>query len=142
MVPGARVVRGLDWKWRDQDGPGGGPPGEGTITGDIHNGWIDVAWDHGAANSYRMGAEGKYDLKLAPGIRLFRIVWRKATSTDSFFRLYVRPSVRYDRELAVRISYYFVAFRYSLDTYLLAQSILEHLACCKLIFSRLFDALS
>ena len=91
MVPGARVVRGLDWKWRDQDGPGGGPPGEGTITGDIHNGWIDVAWDHGAANSYRMGAEGKYDLKLAPGIRLFRIVWRKATSTFSFIRLYVRP---------------------------------------------------
>ena len=63
MVTGARVVRGLEWKWRDQDGPAG----EGTITGEIHNGWIDVAWDHGAANSYRMGAKGKYDLKLAPG---------------------------------------------------------------------------
>lgn len=66
IVSGARVVRGLDWKWGDQDGPGG-PQGEGTITGEIHNGWIDVAWDHGASNSYRMGAEGKYDLKLAPG---------------------------------------------------------------------------
>lgn len=35
MVPGARVVRGMDWKWRDQDGPKGG---EGTVTGDLHNG--------------------------------------------------------------------------------------------------------
>ena len=25
-------------------------------------GWIEVQWDHGGANSYRMGAEGKYDL--------------------------------------------------------------------------------
>ena len=62
MVVGARVVRGLDWKWRYQDGT---PPGEGTVTGELHNGWIDVTWDHGASNSYRMGAEGKYDLKLA-----------------------------------------------------------------------------
>ena len=35
MVPGARVVRGLDWKWRDQDGS---PVGEGTISGELHNG--------------------------------------------------------------------------------------------------------
>ena len=35
MVVGARVVRGLDWKWRDQDGH---PPGEGTVTGEMHNG--------------------------------------------------------------------------------------------------------
>lgn len=31
----------------------------------IGTGWIDVKWDHGVRNSYRMGAEGKYDLKLA-----------------------------------------------------------------------------
>jgi E3 ubiquitin-protein ligase HECTD1 len=62
LTVGARVVRGLDWKWRDQDGS---PPGEGTVTGELHNGWIDVTWDHGGSNSYRMGAEGKYDLKLA-----------------------------------------------------------------------------
>ncbi|KAG7213737.1 hypothetical protein KM043_002970 [Ampulex compressa] len=61
LVSGARVARGLDWKWRDQDGV---PPGEGTVTGELHNGWIDVTWDHGGSNSYRMGAEGKYDLKL------------------------------------------------------------------------------
>ncbi|CAH1802965.1 unnamed protein product, partial [Owenia fusiformis] len=63
MVPGARVVRGMDWKWREQDGS---PTGEGTVTGELHNGWIDVTWDSGGSNSYRMGAEGKYDLQLAP----------------------------------------------------------------------------
>lgn len=35
MVTGARVMRGLDWKWKDQDG---NPPCVGTITGDLHNG--------------------------------------------------------------------------------------------------------
>ncbi|CDQ68549.1 unnamed protein product [Oncorhynchus mykiss] len=34
IVPGARVVRGIDWKWRDQDG---NPAGEGTVTGEAHN---------------------------------------------------------------------------------------------------------
>ncbi|XP_036737138.2 E3 ubiquitin-protein ligase HECTD1 isoform X8 [Manis pentadactyla] len=34
MIPGARVIRGLDWKWRDQDGS---PQGEGTVTGELHN---------------------------------------------------------------------------------------------------------
>ena len=62
----ARVVRGIDWKWRDQDNPCGSG-GVGTVTGELHNGWIDVTWDHGGSNSYRMGAEGKFDLKLAPG---------------------------------------------------------------------------
>ncbi|XP_056283262.1 E3 ubiquitin-protein ligase HECTD1 isoform X2 [Pseudoliparis swirei] len=64
IVPGARVVRGIDWKWRDQDG---NPSGEGAVTGEAHNGWIDVSWDSGGSNSYRMGAEGKFDLRLAPG---------------------------------------------------------------------------
>ncbi|XP_041351620.1 E3 ubiquitin-protein ligase HECTD1-like isoform X2 [Gigantopelta aegis] len=63
MLPGARVVRGMDWKWRDQDG---NPAGEGTVTGELHNGWVDVTWDSGGSNSYRMGAEGKFDLALAP----------------------------------------------------------------------------
>ncbi|VVC42226.1 Hypothetical protein CINCED_3A002842 [Cinara cedri] len=34
MVSGARVMRGIDWKWRDQDG---NPPCVGTVTGDLHN---------------------------------------------------------------------------------------------------------
>lgn len=46
-----------------QDGP---PPGEGRVIGELgEDGWIRVQWDNGAANSYRMGKEGKYDLKLA-----------------------------------------------------------------------------
>ena len=52
IVTGARVVRGIDWKWRDQDNPTGSG-GVGTVTGELHNGWIDVTWDHGGSNSYR-----------------------------------------------------------------------------------------
>ena len=37
------------------------------MIGEIHDGWVEVSWDHGPVNSYRMGAEGKYDLKLAAG---------------------------------------------------------------------------
>ena len=138
MVPGARVVRGLDWKWRDQDGPGGGPPGEGTITGDIHNGWIDVAWDHGAANSYRMGAEGKYDLKLAPGIRLFRIVWRKATSTDSFIRLYVRLS---DMTGSSLCAYHIILLLFDILNVFISAINIRTFSLLP-YFSRYFDALS
>ena len=36
---GARVLRGPDWKWRDQDGA---HPSMGTVTSDLHNGWVDV----------------------------------------------------------------------------------------------------
>ena len=46
-----------------QDGP---PPGEGRVIGELgDDGWIRVQWDNGATNSYRMGKEGKFDLKLA-----------------------------------------------------------------------------
>jgi hypothetical protein len=46
-----------------QDGP---PPGEGRVIGDLgDDGWIRVQWDNGSTNSYRMGKEDKYDLKLA-----------------------------------------------------------------------------
>lgn len=63
LTIGTRVVRGPDWKWGDQDGP---PPGEGRIIGELgEDGWIRVQWDNGSANSYRMGKEGKYDLRLA-----------------------------------------------------------------------------
>ncbi len=63
MHVGTRVVRGVDWKWDDQDGP---PPSEGRVIGELgEDGWIRVQWDNGSTNSYRMGKEGKYDLKLA-----------------------------------------------------------------------------
>lgn len=78
IVPGARVIRGVDWRWEDQDGS---PPCEGSVTGEIHNGWIDVKWDHGLKNSYRMGAEGKYDLKLANGDQLSNFDLSATSST-------------------------------------------------------------
>jgi len=35
------------------------------VIGDLgEDGWIRVQWDSGSTNSYRMGKEGKYDLKL------------------------------------------------------------------------------
>ena len=61
MKIGSRVVRGQDWKWGDQDGVS-----EGRVIGELgDDGWIRVQWDNGSTNSYRMGKEGKYDLKLA-----------------------------------------------------------------------------
>jgi len=30
----------------------------------IFVGWVDVTWDNGTTNSYRMGAENKYDLRV------------------------------------------------------------------------------
>merc|ERR1711978_638119 len=51
---GSRVVRGQDWT------------GEGRVIGELgEDGWIRVQWDNASTNSYRMGKEGKYDLKLA-----------------------------------------------------------------------------
>jgi E3 ubiquitin-protein ligase HERC2 len=49
--------------FHEQDGP---LPGEGRVIGDLgEDGWIRVQWDNGSTNSYRMGKEDKYDLKLA-----------------------------------------------------------------------------
>ncbi|KAM7290215.1 E3 ubiquitin-protein ligase HERC2 isoform X3 [Ixodes scapularis] len=63
MKIGTRVIRGADWKWGDQDGPA---PGEGRVIGELgEDGWIRVQWDNGSTNSYRMGKEGKYDLRMA-----------------------------------------------------------------------------
>lgn len=59
IKPGTRVVRGPDWKWHNQDGD---PPRPGTVTSPIRNGWVDVKWDSGGTNSYRVGDGEKYDL--------------------------------------------------------------------------------
>ena len=58
---GMRVVRGDDWQWGDQDGNG-----EGTVITDDGNGWWEVQWDFdGSSNMYRVGNQGKYDLRTA-----------------------------------------------------------------------------
>lgn len=61
MKIGTRVARGSDWKWGEQDGNG-----EGRIISEVgDDGWVRVEWDSGATNSYRMGKEGQFDLRLA-----------------------------------------------------------------------------
>ena len=71
IVPGARVKRGKDWKWEDQDQP----YREGTVVEKVSStGWAKVCWgppeaaasSHMESNSYRMGKEGLYDLTLTP----------------------------------------------------------------------------
>lgn len=75
LGPGARVVRGVDWMWGDQDTAGNSTERrEGTVTSDLVNGWISVTWDHGGSNTYRMGVKGKYDLRV--------IAPNKSTSPD------------------------------------------------------------
>ncbi|CAE7037077.1 Spag1 [Symbiodinium natans] len=63
---GVRVRRGPDWKWGNQDG-GAGNWGTTVVDSDpdMPLRWIKVQWDHGEKKSYRVGAEGKYDLIFA-----------------------------------------------------------------------------
>jgi hypothetical protein len=67
-IYGVRVTRGKDWMWGDQDGGAGsvGKTVDGWIRVNWEN-WIRVQWDNGTSNTYRVGAEGKYDLYYAPG---------------------------------------------------------------------------
>ncbi len=85
MTFGTRVVRGTDWKWSNQDKTSLTAPftntttnstpqpqlrdssNEGTVIGEVSSdGWVEVIWDNGLVNFYRMGADGgKYDLALA-----------------------------------------------------------------------------
>jgi E3 ubiquitin-protein ligase mind-bomb len=69
IFPGARVIRGVDWQWEDQDG-GNGRRGKVTEVQD----WSAasprsaayIIWDTGAKNLYRVGFEGQADLKVCP----------------------------------------------------------------------------
>jgi len=78
IFPGARVVRGVDWQWEDQDG-GNGRRGKVNEIQD----WSAasprsaayVVWDNGAKNLYRVGYQGMADLKVvndAKGTTMYR----------------------------------------------------------------------
>lgn len=62
---GAKVVRGKDWVWGDQDG---GPGSEGEVEGfenvtqSSSRNLLRVHWSNGSTNSYRLGFEGHVDL--------------------------------------------------------------------------------
>ncbi|XP_025102247.1 E3 ubiquitin-protein ligase MIB1-like isoform X2 [Pomacea canaliculata] len=65
IFPGAKVIRGRDWMWDDQDG---GQSSEGDVEGyepeavDSWRNLIRVRWPNGVVNSYRLGFQGKVDL--------------------------------------------------------------------------------
>ncbi|KAL8591676.1 hypothetical protein ACOMHN_056792 [Nucella lapillus] len=65
MFPGAKVKRGKDWAWADQDG-GEGNLGEvlgfENVASDSSRNIIRVQWPHGKTNSYRLGFRGNVDL--------------------------------------------------------------------------------
>lgn len=51
LFSGARVVRGVDWQWEDQDsGPG--------RRASCPRSAAYVVWDNGAKNLYRLGSKG------------------------------------------------------------------------------------
>ncbi|XP_054440160.1 E3 ubiquitin-protein ligase MIB2 [Pteronotus mesoamericanus] len=65
---GMRVVRGVDWKWGQQDG---GEGGVGTVVELGRHGspstpdrTVVVQWDHGTRTNYRAGYQGAHDLLL------------------------------------------------------------------------------
>ncbi|CAD5112184.1 DgyrCDS1418 [Dimorphilus gyrociliatus] len=93
IFPGARVVRGVDWQWEDQDG-GNGRRGKVSEIQD----WAAqsprsaayVLWDIGTKNLYRSGFEGMADLKVvsdAKGSQCYRdhlpLLGEQATGTRS-----------------------------------------------------------
>ncbi|XP_033642423.1 E3 ubiquitin-protein ligase MIB2-like [Asterias rubens] len=67
IFQGARVVRGADWKWENQDG---GDGTIGTVRGHHYKiklpcerTWVQVEWPSGITNKYRCGQNGNMDLK-------------------------------------------------------------------------------
>ncbi|CAK1550004.1 unnamed protein product [Leptosia nina] len=72
IFPGARVVRGVDWQWEDQDG-GNGRRGKVNEVQD----WSAasprsaayVVWDNGTKNLYRVGFQGMADLKVVNDVK-------------------------------------------------------------------------
>ncbi|XP_022903103.2 E3 ubiquitin-protein ligase MIB2 [Onthophagus taurus] len=68
LAPGVRIVRGPDWSWGGQDG---GEGFTGTVceigkTGAINSPdkTVVVQWDNGVRTNYRVGYNGKYDLRV------------------------------------------------------------------------------
>ena len=53
-----KVVKGRDWRWDSQ----GGFSRYGTIEFIKDHNWVSVHWENGERNSYRIGAEGCFDL--------------------------------------------------------------------------------
>ncbi|XP_078467689.1 E3 ubiquitin-protein ligase MIB2 isoform X2 [Lampetra fluviatilis] len=66
LFQGAKVVRGPDWDWGNQDGGDGKHGKVNEIRGWDAESWRSVAcvtWANGSTNVYRVGHKGKVDLK-------------------------------------------------------------------------------
>ena len=55
---GDKVIKGKDWRW---DSQGGNSKFGVTKVIEDHN-WVSVRWENGQQNTYRIGAEGCFDL--------------------------------------------------------------------------------
>jgi hypothetical protein len=81
----AKVVRGKDWEWVDQDKNSI----YGIIKGACGSGWVKVAWysKEGIklnSESYRIGAGGKYDLYYYDGAEQVKEVPQPEVNTTSY----------------------------------------------------------
>lgn len=111
IFPGARVVRGVDWQWEDQDGSNGR---RGKVN-EIQD-WSAasprsaayVVWDNGAKNLYRVGFEGMADLKVvndAKGQTVYRdhlpLLGEQGPGRSGPHRLQIGDQVNVDLELEI-----------------------------------------
>lgn len=79
MEVGMRVVRGVDWKWGNQD------DGEGHVGTVVEVGrqgststpdkTVVVQWDSGTRTNYRTGYQGAYDLLLYDNAQIGECRW-------------------------------------------------------------------
>ena len=58
-----KVKRGPDWNWEPTQEVGVGT----IISVNRGSGWVTVRWEDGSQNGYRIGSEGKYDLRYLNG---------------------------------------------------------------------------
>uniref|UniRef100_A0A023F2T6 RING-type E3 ubiquitin transferase n=2 Tax=Triatoma infestans TaxID=30076 RepID=A0A023F2T6_TRIIF len=111
IFPGARVVRGVDWQWEDQDG-GNGRRGK---VNDVQD-WSAtsprsaayVVWDNGSKNLYRVGFEGMADLKVvhdAKGQAVYRdhlpLLGQQTTGRNRPHGLQIGDQVKVDLDLEI-----------------------------------------
>lgn len=76
IFTGARVVRGVDWQWEDQDG-GNGRRGKVQEIQDWSaaspRSGAYILWDNGTKNLYRVGFEGMADIKVINDAKGFTV---------------------------------------------------------------------
>ena len=111
---GIRVVRGQNWTWGEQDG------GEGCLgtvtdightdtTGNVPPQCAAVQWDHGYRNTYRVGYDNQYDLRIFDTAAVGRYILVMGNMTpqcamvQSDHRYRNTHGVRYDNQFNLRI---------------------------------------